>query len=369
MSEEKIFYVLNEDNSVTFKYRNKNAKKVLITGSFRFGRKIIRPGNPVQPLREFPPSMKKEENDLWTYTTEPVTPGIYRYSFIVDGAHTPVRTIKIEGKEPMPWDLIPNIPHGTVVRERFYSKVLDRVRHCFIYLPPGYRETRENYPILYLLHGGGGDYTRWIFDGYADNIMDFLISKGKTKEMIVAMPDGRVFSPEERKRFMRLRRSGSPKVIESIRKTMFERHAEYFVKEIMPFVESRYRVLKNLRFIAGLSMGAGQTFNLITSYPDMFVAAGLFSSAIVKIDFPDLDKIKSRLTDELNKLKLLYISCGNWDALIESSRILHKMMTDLNIKHIYTEEEGGHTWTYWPKALIDFLIHLNKALKNNSMTA
>jgi enterochelin esterase family protein len=131
------------------------------------------------------------------------------------------------------------------------------------------------------LHGAGGDYNSWIYKGTADNIMDYLLYKGKSKEMIIVMPDGTVLSNEEYIKIMRLIAQGrvyserSNKVITSM---ISDQHLNYFVNDLIPFVESKYRISKESRIIAGLSMGGAQTFNLITSHPDMFKAAGMFSS-------------------------------------------------------------------------------------------
>jgi len=366
LSKELVSPVVNEDRSVTFNFKSAQAEKVEISGEFRLGRKVVGPGAPVTSV-----PMEKTSDKVWTYTTKPVPPGIYRYTFIVDGMRIldplnpwrryhrvqPMSMVEVKGEEPMPWDQLPRISHGTVVIEKFYSETLEQVKSCAIYLPPSYWATEKRFPVFYLLHGGGDDYGSWVFDGNADNIMDYLISKGKSKEMVVVMPDGQIISLEERMRLRSLRGRSSA-IRRVIRSMVSERHLDYFVKELMPFVESRYRISKEQRAIAGLSMGGAQTFNLITSYPDMFMAAGMFSSG-------PAEKARKRLPlvkDKIELLKLIYVSCGNWDSILENSRALNHLLEELKVPHIYVEGEGGHIWSFWQRSLIDFVTRLSQIL-------
>lgn len=368
MSEELVSPIVNEDRSVTFNFESEHAKKVNIAGWFRLGRKVGGPGAPVASV-----PMKKISDSVWTYTTEPVLPGIYRYSFIVDGVGTPdplnprgryqglMSVVRVEGEEPMPWDLIPNIQHGTVVTEKIYSETLRQLKHCAIYLPPSYWSTGKLYPVLYLLHGGGGDYDEWLSNGNADNIMDYLISKGRSMETIVAMPDGQVMTPEERRRLRSLRSGRFSASWKAVRSTISDRHANYFTNELLPFLESRYRAEREARAIAGLSMGGAQTFNLITRHPDMFIAAGMFSSAM----WGTADEAKGNLSsvrERIRKFRLLYLSCGNWDSLLEITKTLHSLLDELDIRHTCVEGEGGHNWAFWPRSLIDFMGRFSETL-------
>jgi len=358
--------VVNKDRSVTFNFRSERAEKVEIAGEFRLGRRVVGPGAPVASV-----PMEKVSDDVWTYTTKPVPPGIYRYTFVVDGMRVldplnpwrryhrmqPMSMVEVKGEEPMPWDHLPQIAHGTVVIEKFYSEVLGQMKSCAIYLPPGYWTAEKRFPVLYLLHGGGDDYSSWVFDGNADNIMDYLISKGKSKEIVVVMPDGQVISLEERMRLASLRGRASA-MRRVIRSMVSERHLNYFVEELMPFVESKYHVYKEQRAIAGLSMGAAQTLNLITFHPDMFIAAGMFSSG-------PAEKARKRLPlvkDKIELLKMIYISCGDWDSILENSRTLDRLLEELNVPHIYVEGDGGHIWPFWQRSLIDFVTRLSRIL-------
>ena len=358
MSKDLVSPVVHEDRSITFNLKSENAKKVEIDGDLRFGRERVGPHKPVPPA-----PMTKTPNNIWTYTQEPVQPGIYRYCFLIDGIKTldplnPRRSdigsvssrsiVKVEAEKPMPWDMIPDIPHGTVTIEKIYSENLNQVKHCTLYLPPSYPTNAETYPVLYLLHGGGDDYSSWIFKGNADNIMDYLISKGKTKEMVVVMPDGQVMTPQERE-------SKPPRNQITHRNRIYERHANYLVKEVMPFIESRYRVKTQSRSIAGLSMGGSQSLNVAMNHPELFNALGVFSSGSAERLLNRLPQVK----DQLKTIKKIYISGSIYDTGLEIFRALHKTMEELKIPHSYEEtQDGGHIWLVWQNALPRFLSFL-----------
>jgi len=230
-----------------------------------------------------------------------------------------------------------------------FSETLKTFKHSFIYLPPNYDPDRE-YPVLYLLHGAGNDYTGWIFDGTADRIMDYQLSKGKAREMILAMPDGQVRPPQPR--------SGVELPVMSRtaedRKRAYELHSRYFVNEVIPVVESKYRVSTDDRAIAGLSMGSAQTRNLIMTHPELFKTAGLFSGSLA-------DAMRfSAVKDQLKRYKIVYIAVGKWDrkSTVESMRAAPAILDELGIPNKYFEIEGGHIWMVWQRAFVNFVAFI-----------
>jgi len=359
MNERLASPVVNKDRSVTFNLKNEYAKTVEVSGDFVFG--------PERHVLDARTPMKKGPGSVWTLTSLPMLPGTYGYMYVVDGLRTldplnplirrvaePFRPlglrmniVRIEADEPMPWDVFSDIPHGRVVIEKFYSETLRQVKGCTFYLPPDYKPAQE-YPVLYLLHGGGNDYLSWIFDEATDNIMDYLIYKGKTREMIVAMPDGQVGA------FGAL--IGAPP---AERRRLAELHEDYFFKEVMPFVESRYRVSRYTRTIAGLSMGGMQTSAIVTAHPEIFAAAGIFSSGASDQARERIPSIK----DRLNGLKLLYVSCGNWDTLVqERNRALCTQLDENGIRYVYMSADAGHVAAFWQRSLVDYVSHLSQIL-------
>jgi enterochelin esterase family protein len=365
MNDPLVSPVVNKDRTISLNLKCDFAENVELGGDFRLGRDLVGPMAPESV------SMKRR-NGVWTYTTEPVLPGIYRYFFSLDGIRAldplnpwkeraRVRSfslVKVAGEDVMPWDLLPNIPHGSIVVEKLHSKKLDQIKRCSVYLPPNYHLTSKKYPVLYLLHGAGGDYNQWIYKGTADNIMDYLLSKGKAKEMILVMPDGSVLSDEEYMEIMRSIALGkvyfekSNKVISSM---VSDEHLDYFVEDLIPFVEDKYRISTESRIVAGLSMGGAQTLNLITSHPDLFKAAGMFSSG-------PTEEARDRLSlvrDKLRNYNPIYVSCGSWDSIIEHTRSIHKALQKHEIKHLYMEtDDGGHFWSVWQRNLTEFIPQL-----------
>ena len=362
MNDSVVSPVVNKDKTITLNLLCDFAANVEVGGDFRLGRARVGPRAP-----ESVPMTRR--NGVWTYTTEPVLPGIYRYFFSLDGIRTldplnpwkeraRVRSyslVKVAGEEVMPWDLLPNIPHGSIVVEKLHSKTLDQIKRYSVYLPPTYHLTRKNYPVLYLLHGAGGDYNQWIYKGTADNIMDYLLAKGTAQEMVIVMPDGSVLSDEEYMEILRsiaLGRGNSEVGNKVISSMVSDEHLDYFVKDLLPFVESKYRISKKSRTVAGLSMGGAQTFNLITAHPHLFKAAGMFSSG-------PAEEARDRLSlvrDQLQKYHPIYVSCGSWDSIIDHTRNIHETLQTCEIKHLYKEtDDGGHFWSVWQRNLTEFI--------------
>ncbi|MFC1532182.1 alpha/beta hydrolase-fold protein [Thermodesulfobacteriota bacterium] len=352
--------IVNADGSVTINFQCGHSEKVELQSDFRLGQEVVMPiaADTYVPL-------SKSGNDIWSITTEPVQAGIYRYAFFVNGLKVidplnswmrkaeqgqPYSMVAVPSPDntPQPWDLVHGIPHGIHLRETMFSPTLNSMKRCNIYLPPEYDPDRS-YPVFYLLHGGGNDYGNWIFDGMADNIMDFLIAEGKTKELILVMPDGNVNpiqarsgglpkrpSPEEQERSLAL-------------------HNEYFINDLMPFIEAKYKVDTSTRIIAGLSMGCGQTWRLITTRPDLFRFAGLFSGVA---DNPE-EKL-SAVINEIHQYRLVFVAVGNRDIphIRDSMQALPSVLDELGIKNRYFETEGGHIWAVWQRALIELLKHI-----------
>ncbi|MFC1533972.1 alpha/beta hydrolase-fold protein [Thermodesulfobacteriota bacterium] len=353
--------VVNADGSVTINFQCGHVNKVDLQSDFRLGQEVVVP----IAADVFVP-MEKGKDDIWSITTEPVQAGIYRYAFFVDGLKVidplnpwmrkaemgqPYSMVKVPSADdtPQPWDLLPDIRHGIHLRETFFSPTLNMMKRCNIYLPPGYNPSKR-YPVFYLLHGGGNDYGHWVFDGTADNIMDFLIAKRQTMELVLVMPDGNV-NPI-------VARSGgrpptpSPEAMEKAAQA----HVDYFVNDLLPFIESKYRADASTRIIAGLSMGCGQTWRLITSKPDLFRTAGLFSGVAA-----DAKEKLSEVIDELVQYQLVFVAVGNRDTprIIESMQALPAVLDKLKIKHRFFETEGGHIWAVWQRALVEMLTALS----------
>lgn len=221
-------------------------------------------------------------------------------------------------------------------------------RRMMVYTPPGYFEnTKEKYPVLYLLHGAGGDEYSWIARGPVGAVLDNLIAAGKAKEMIVVVTNG---YPE---------RTSSPNagpvnsIYPGVNNMGNGRFEESLVKDVIPFIEKRYRVYtdKNNRAIAGFSMGGLQTQHITNSNPGMFAYIGVMSMGLQdnnRLNTFNKEEYELQIKALVNaRPKLYWIGIGKEDFLYSSVVNLRKKYDEVGLKYEYRESEGGHTWSNW----------------------
>ncbi len=233
-----------------------------------------------------------------------------------------------------------DIPHGKLEMIEYDSKTVGTRRKMFVYTPPGYSPERK-YPVLYLLHGIGGDETEWQRYAAVDALMDNLVADGKAVPMIVVMPNGRAQKDD--------RPVGN--VFASA--PAFETFEQDLINDVIPAIETRYSVHTNRehRAIAGLSMGGGQSLNFGLKHLDKFAWVGGFSSA------PNTKPAAELVTDPegaKQKLKLLFLSCGNKDGLIRISQEFHAYLKEKGVPHIWHVDDNGHDATHWRNTLYHF---------------
>jgi enterochelin esterase-like enzyme len=233
-------------------------------------------------------------------------------------------------------------PHGKIDTITYFSKTVGTNRRALIYTPPGY-STDKKYPVLYLLHGIGGDEKEWLNGGHPQVILDNLYAENKIEPMIVVMPNGRAMKDD--------RAVGNVFDKEKVEAfTVFEKD---LLKDLIPFIEKKFPVIKDSehRAIAGLSMGGGQSLNFGLGNLDKFAWVGGFSSApntkIPEQLLPNPEEAKQ-------KLKLLWISCGDRDNLITFSSRTHDYLKKHNVDHIYYIEPGFHDFKVWKNGLYMF---------------
>jgi enterochelin esterase-like enzyme len=234
------------------------------------------------------------------------------------------------------------IPHGTIDTVVYQSKTVGTKRRAIIYTPPGFAKNKK-YPVLYLLHGIGGDEKEWLNGGTPQVILDNLYADGKIEPMIVVMPNGRAMKDD---------RAGG-NVFEAPRVQAFATFEKDLLNDVIPFIEKKYPVLKDRehRAIAGLSMGGGQSLNFGLGNLDQFAWIGGFSSA------PNTKPAKELVPDPevaKQKIKLLFISCGASDGLISFSKRTHDYLQQNNVPHIYFIEPGVHDFKVWKNGLFMF---------------
>jgi len=235
-----------------------------------------------------------------------------------------------------------NISHGRIDTITYSSKTVGTIRRALIYTPPGYSK-KKKYPVLYLLHGIGGDEKEWLTGGHPEVILDNLYAEAKIEPMIVVMPNGRAMKDD--------RAVGN--VFDSAKVRAFSTFEKDLLNDLIPFIEKTYLVYKDQehRAIAGLSMGGGQSLNFGLGHLDKFAWIGAFSSAP---NTKTPDQLVPDPGEVKRKLKLLWISCGASDNLITISKRTHDYLVKNNIPHIYYIEPGVHDFKVWKNGLYMF---------------
>lgn len=352
---------ISADNHVSFSIYSENAQSVAVSGSWMgFGERA---------------DMKKNGDGVWSVTVGPLEPSMYHYNFVIDGvsAIDPANpkamrdgtryasTLIVPGSGSDLFE-VKDIPHGSVTKVWYHSPSLDKTRRMYVYTPPGYEDSKEKYPVLYLLHGGGGDEDAWTSLGRANYILDNLIAAGKAKPMIVVMTNG---NPDQKVAITETQ--PDPNADRLIIAT--EKFPVSLVNDVIPYVEGHYRVNANSanRAIAGLSMGCLHTQIASLNNPTMFKYMGLFSLGLHPDD-NNLKEIMKPLIAAYDKnletlkknYKLFYIGVGREDFVYDGVQILRKKLDDNNFEYLYNETDGGHTWANWRTYLSDYAPRLFK---------
>jgi enterochelin esterase-like enzyme len=334
---------VHADRTVTFRFRDPNAKDVLLS----------REGATRTP-------MTKDETGVWTITTAPLEPDYYGYSFVADGVSlidpaNPVikpnlrglsNMVHVPGPSTLPWESR-DVPHGEVHHHFYKSDVIGDDRDYFVYTPPGYDpKAKHGYPVLYLFHGFSDDASAWTAVGRANIILDNLIAEGKAKPMLMVMPLG----------------YGVPEVVKpgstglgdpEMRDRNYAKFRDALFLEVMPQVEKSYRVAKdhNARAIAGLSMGGAESLYIGLNALDKFAYIGSFSAG----GSVDSDKMFSTLDAKANQqIRALWIACGTDDRLIDPNRKFREFLTTRGVHFEAVETPGAHVWMVWRRNLAAF---------------
>jgi len=247
------------------------------------------------------------------------------------------------GQAPSGFDEVnPNIVHGKLDTITYDSKTVGVKRHAVVYLPPNY-SAQKKYPVLYLLHGIGGDEFEWLNQGRPERILDNLYAQKKVKDMIVVLPNGRAMEND--------RATGD--IMAKDKVAAFANFERDLLDDLIPFIEKKYQVNTNResRAIAGLSMGGGQSLNFGLGNLAKFAWIGGFSSA------PNTKMPEQLLPNPAaakNQIKLLWISCGDEDRLLGISERTRDYMIEHNIPHLYVKEPGKHDFKVWKNDLYHF---------------
>jgi enterochelin esterase-like enzyme len=384
------------DNRVTFRFSAPNATTVALNGEWAAGQ---------------PAAMTKDDQGVWSVTVGPLKPELYAYTFVVDGVPAldgRVARFHRDGSRFENILIIPgpggdlyevnDVPHGTLSQVWYKSPTLKLTRRLYVYTPPGYEDSKASYPVLYLLHGAGGDEDAWTSNGRAVQIMDNLIAQAKAKPMIVVMTNGNANQTASPDQVVPLPMAPRPAAAPGAAAApgggfnttieTYSRFPDSIVNDVVPFVESHYRVIANRdnRAIAGLSMGGAATFFTGFTHLDKFSWIAGFSSAVVAwpgvlvrtdppagaklagpgigqgIDKDAVSKVFPTIDTSVNsRLKMLYVSCGTSDGLITANRQFKEWLESKGVRFVDVETDGyAHVWSFWRLSLADVAQRLFK---------
>ena len=347
-------------DSLTFRFVAPKARQVSVAASWLGYRPDALP-------------MVQGADGIWSVTIPNPAPELYTYTFVVDGVSVldPANVfVQRDGARYMNAVLVPggyadnyaecSMP-GNVEHVWYYSAENGMTRRMYVYTPAGFdrNDRKTKYPVLYLLHGGGGDEDAWSTLGRTCQILDNLIAQGKAKPMLVVMPNG---NPNQ----YAAQTLGIPV------KTDVKQYASGFdnysslVADIVPYIEKNYPVIKNRkgRAVAGLSMGGGQSFFIAFRNVDLFANVGIFSSGLIgsaaiggapfdaEQHFPGFYTTPSRY----NRFDVIYLSCGEEDGRIDGMRNFKEKLDAAGYKGVVWEQyPGNHEWKVWRRNLASFV--------------
>jgi enterochelin esterase family protein len=347
MKEQQV----EPDGRVTIRVKAPNAKNV----------KVVNMSDPnAMGAKEY--EMQKDANGLWSVTTAPCRPGMHYYQLDVDGFACPdpashkyfgwgwwASMVEVPDSK-LDFYLPKDVPHGDVRLHWYHSKTTGAVRNCLVYTPPGYdTDSAKRYPVLYLQHGSGESELGWTMQGKVNFVLDNLISQGKAVPMIIVMENGYAARPGAEDMY---RPGGND-----------NRFAELVVDDLVPMIDKQFRTLANRenRAIAGLSMGAGQAMRIGLGNLDVFASVGSFSGGGRQFDpntsYSGVFKDAKQAND---KIKLLWIGCGDLDGTFESAKAMHAALEKHGVENVWYECPGSHEWQVWRRHICEFAQKLFK---------
>ena len=342
--------IVNEDHSVTFNFRARNAGWVVVRGDFG----------------KYP--MTRTDQDNWSVTTPPLPSDFHEYFFIADDVMLPDPSNYYSTQSSgvvysnfiIPGGLgdlcsVQDVPHGSLVRLWYHSDALGMDRILHVYLPAGYDSSRKRYPVFYLLHGSSQHADAWLQSGRTVQIMDNLIAQGKAEPMIVVIPGGnlQLYSyPGEDTWNLDYRPMGRvflPKTNNGDWEAAFPEIVKYIDKHF------RTRTGRKDRAIAGLSMGGAQSVAISANYPKLFGYMGCFSC------FPMgegevMENLDAKIAAQTlgRGMRLYYLSCSSHDALYPEVLKFRDRLQQMGVAVHYVEAGSGHDWFTWRQNLVDF---------------
>ncbi len=327
------------EKTVTFRISARQAKLVRLYGSW---------------MRSFDSSvnMNKDTAGIWSVSVQKPSPELYTYNFIVDGLTVNDANnvfLQRDGTRYLsvllvPGDLTANYfeagKRGNLRKVWYDSPTIGTTRRMYVYTPSGYETGTESYPVLYLLHGGGGDEDAWVTMGRACQILDNLIEKKLAVPMICVMPNGNPSQEAARTTLLK------EKVLDRNAPGFTNLYINSIVKDIIPYVEKNFRVIAKpeARAVSGLSMGGAHTLSVTNEYPGVF---GYICPLSMGVRDTQTDVDAKLQGVKKAGYKLYWVGCGNEDFVYEMAKSLDAALTRNNLEHTFYVTGGGHTWSNW----------------------
>jgi enterochelin esterase family protein len=347
--------------------------------------------------------MIQDTKGIWSMTTGPLDSELWMYTLSIDGVRTldprNLNTIS-DGFSYLNMFFVPgpgaelyqfnDVPHGSLSIDWYDSPSLKLTRRVYIYTPPGYQGSNKRYPVLYLLHGGGGNEEQWAAIGRVPQILDNMIAREKAKPMIVVMTNGNADQAAAQSLFSLSSPTGSMGPGPGLPVISGE-FPDSLVTDVIPYIEKNYRAIpdRQSRAVAGLSMGGAQSIYTGLKHPDWFAWVGLFSPGCPllpgvrvmiepapsaqdktgvgwneRMNLEAVNKLFPEASGKSTSFSLLYMSIGLDDGLLESTREFGGWLKSRDIPYLNVEVPGyAHVWPIWRISLVDFAGRLFQPLK------
>ena len=366
---------INADHSVTIRIHAPQAQQVEVEAGFLPKREVETAWGKM--MANGRAALTKDDQGTWSFTSAPLESNLYTYSIYMDGVRItdPNNVYMFRDVANMSNYFIINggygdnfevqdVPHGNVAKVWYPSpRAGMEQRRLTVYTPAGYGDSDQLYPVLYIMHGIGGDEDAWIDSGRLPQVMDNLIAAGKAEKMIVVVTNSNMKAQASPGNYAGSRRRPllmNPGNMDGAFETAFP--------DIVSFIESHYRVKadKAHRALAGLSMGGFHTVHISANYPDLFdyvcpLSAALNDHSDTQGDSPIYKDMEAKIDRQFQQApKLYWIACGNEDGLIADNKRFMAQLDAKGYKYTFVETGGGHTWENWRNYLTRFVPLLFK---------
>lgn len=349
--------VVHDDGTVTFRVSAPRATQVDVCGDWEYNGGV---GH-----------MTLSADSVWEYTTPVLPSEMYTYRIVIDGVWgldptnpftrrdvgTQFSVFFVSGGVADLYQ-VQDVPHGSLSTVWYDSKEAGMPRRLSVYTPAGYMEGDARYPVLYLLHGSGGDETAWVELGNVVRVMDNMIASGRVRPMMVVMPNGNFSvpaAPGETSANLSFRPVMSNRIPGNYKNGKYEMSFD----EIVSYVDSHYRTLstKENRAIAGLSMGGFHTLFIALNHPDMFHYVGLMSAGLGNQYLTEDIPAYADYQGKLQRLKsshpgLFWIAIGKDDFLYQANADFRAQLDGIGMSYLYHESTRGHLWCNWRQYLV-----------------